>query len=178
MGNKVSMKTPQLLVVGKTFLHKPDFKTADRFPRMSEDGNRNLNLKYKLKVGLDTTNIEQQAFITWIQFQEKALIQENVIMHSILKPKMEKGEDDKFHPNDKILTIELTSLDMISVFEGTDQIGGDKLQLDSKTNVVVEFTVVTYAFENKEGHNVSGLKLYPQRINVLSRPTRISIPKR
>lgn len=177
MVGKITLKTPQVLTVGKTFLHQPDVKTGERFPRMSKDGKRNLALKYKLKISLDPSNPEQLSTINMIQQMEEGANKEGKKTNTVLKHKMEKNAEGAFVPSERLLTIEFSSLEEIPVFEGGHRVGGDKLILDSKTHVTVEFEAEAYSFEDSKGDLVTGIKLNPSAINVLARPLRVSIPK-
>lgn len=177
MIDKVVSVTPSAPTVGDVFLAFPDHKTekrlTDRFgPKMSKDGKTNLNLKYKIKIGLDPLNNEEHARlieeITEVEMNHKKENPDDNFI-SVLKPKVEMAQDGTFQENSEILTLLFTSNDKIPVYEHGEEIAGESLMLTSKTRVSVEFEIRPYSFSNSNGNKIAGISLTPRRIDVIER---------
>lgn len=184
---EIYLITPDLSLVGKSFLAAPDLEFAQKFPVQGKDG-RNKNLFYKLKGELfPDKNSEHKEFVEKIDNILKdfstQFIGMDVDIKSWYKKKPKKLSDlsgDKWIDDPESGPVILfKSRNKIPVFKDEEELKDEDLQLPSKTifNVVVK--VFCYNFESKEGKRLVGVSLIPHKINLLNVPEKRSFfPKK
>ncbi len=179
------MKLPAAMVK-EAHLKTPNFERAGRFPQMDKEG-KNKALQFDLTVILHPSKDKtHKLFVDEIIRQEKELITQNPdILRTVIKPKytpkLENGvkvRDSKGNlefdvvPDEFVLNMMFR--DQVLVTEKGKTVEGDNLLLDYKTMITGELNIYQYKFIDEEGKTVSGLKVTPLELEVLSRPARKS----